>query len=312
MNRTTKNVLTAFCCTAMLTAFGCSPQGELSVLGMYDSQGQALAGDRCDELLMDAADANSAEDQEHAREAYRACVEEALHEDGRNGECRDRDDRTCDVILDEIGDTLHRLREESGQTDAPRCDAPQTNGEVALCHLIAAYEACELDRDNDGDPDIEPCPDGSAECNRPPAPGCSDDQNCEPGRDCTTNGSEGCPPPPTCTTEDGRECEPQPGDCTADGQNCPPPQCDPADSNCGTTGGGCDPDDPNTDCAPAPEDCTTPDGERCEENGDTTPPSEGGGATDEFCAHLLDELQRANSEEEAHDLREIYERECVN
>ncbi len=159
MTRTARNFITAFCCTGLMAAAGCSSTGELTVTGMYGSQGQALSGDRCDELLMDAADATTAEEEDAAKAEYRACVEDALDEDGRHGECRDDADDTCDIILDEIGDALHAVREAQGDQDKPDCANPEAGGQTALCHLMAAYEACELDGNGDGDPDVEDRPD---------------------------------------------------------------------------------------------------------------------------------------------------------
>ena len=307
--RMIRKLATALLCTGSLAAIGCTGTGELTVTGLYSSQGQALAGDRCDELLMEAAEADTVEDEEAAKEEYRECVEDALEEDGRDGECRDSDDRTCDIILDEVADAIDRLREEGGMSEAPECDAPEGSGEEALCHLMAAYEACELDRDGDGDRDV----DERDEDDRPDEgddrpdegdedkPDEGDDRPDEDGEDKPDEGGEGGDNHlDSKTCEQIRDFAENVGEEDREFLMQERPECfdeQPEE-------GGENPDEPGGEGGENPD--GEPDGEPGGEN-----PDEGGGDAEAFCNALQEEIANADTEERKNELQEIFDRECT-
>lgn len=266
------NILFAICCSAaMLGGVGCGSDGQMSVDGFYQARSGGLAGDECDDLLVAAAEADG-EEQEGFKEMYRECVEEAIAERGGHAEANEND-ATCDIILDEIGDAIDRIRGQRDHNEPPNCDAPSSNGDAALCHLMDAYEVCQLDHDGDGDADVDVFPaDACAEAGE----ALDSDEERQRFED----------EHPECRAADGAESADEP-DRT---------EQDPADDN-GREGLG---------DAEAGED--SPEGDEStdgDEGGGTE------GDVGAFCAELTEQIQNAETEQKRADLQETFERECT-
>lgn len=317
MHRKVRNALIAICCTGLMAGFGCSSTGEMSVNGFYQSRVGGLSGDECDEILMQAADAEG-DVREEMKDEFRECVEDSIADQGGHAQCRDDEDPTCDLILEEVADAIDAVREERGN-EQPNCDAPQSNGDAALCHLMEAYEVCQLDHDGDGEPDVDRLPPDACEDLARQAEGdadaadiLDDHPECRDGN----QGGEDETNDDDRPNEDGDEAD-DPNDHPDEGQDgdrVDEKSCDEIHAIADQAGeqdrewlmrerpecfDGAD--EPNADGEPADETNTNPDDQP---DGNTEP-------ADQFCQELEEEIATCDNDDRLADLQETYERECV-
>lgn len=328
MNRNTKNLLTAISCTAvMMVGAGCSDSGTLSVDGFYNTRAGSLAGDQCDEILLEAADAEG-EEREAAEQEFRECVEQSIADQGGHAECRADDDGTCAILLEEISDVIDRVRAERGN-EMPDCANPQSPEDEALCHLMDAYEICQLDHNGDGEPDVDRMPDAACEDVRERAENAGEEDQdflkrehpeCfgDGGGDGDTAGdpAEGGDKPEG-STDGGEEGDP---DQNEDGSHVDQKSCDDIRhiaENASQEDADflkrerpeCFDETGSTDGGDAPDGTEGGDGDGTD--GTESGGNEGTTDAEAFCAELEMKIQNADTEEHRAELQEIFDRECA-